>query len=209
MSRGLGMVGAAFVMALALAPRGADAQQIFACVNNSSGTIHIVGQNVACQNNEVSLKWSSGLGGVPAASSFFCRQQQIVSQPLSFTSSFHFAQGVSFGSGISTLGSTFDTILLQQGIYQIHLSGSRFGTDAAFGPRFPTIYGVVNGVFVPEWSTTVSANSAGIDATRFDIVGGDRLISVGPNTTFQLFIDMFGPSEISADSCSLIITKLQ
>ena len=59
MSRGLGIVGAAFAMALALAPRGADAQQISACVNNSSGTIHIVGQNVPCQNNEVSLTWSS------------------------------------------------------------------------------------------------------------------------------------------------------
>src|SRR5262249_10510592 len=123
MSRGLGIVGAAFVMALALAPRDADAQQISACVNNSSGTIHIVGQNVPCQNNEVSLKWSSGPGGVPAASSFSCVPADTFgNQPLNLV------PGVSFGSGIS-IGSppppVISSILLQQGVYQIHLSGGR------------------------------------------------------------------------------------
>ena len=57
MTRASGIAGA-FVVALALAPITADAQQIFACVNNSSGTIHIVAQNVPCQNNEMLLVWN-------------------------------------------------------------------------------------------------------------------------------------------------------
>jgi Collagen triple helix repeat (20 copies) len=32
--------------------------QIFACVNNSSGTIHIVAQNASCANNESLLTWN-------------------------------------------------------------------------------------------------------------------------------------------------------
>ena len=59
MTRGLGIVGAAFVVALALAPISADAQQIVACVNNSSGTIHVVVQaGQSCQGNEVTLIWN-------------------------------------------------------------------------------------------------------------------------------------------------------
>ena len=58
MKRATGIAGA-FVVALTLAPISADAQQqIFACVNNSSGTIHIVAQNVPCQNNEMLLVWN-------------------------------------------------------------------------------------------------------------------------------------------------------
>ena len=60
-------IAAAFVVALALAPISADAQQqIFACVNNSSGTIHVVAQNAQCQSNEILLVWNTvGLQGVP------------------------------------------------------------------------------------------------------------------------------------------------
>jgi len=64
MTRASGIAGA-FVVALALAPISADAQQIFACVNNSSGTIHIVAPNAACQSNEILLVWNTqGLPGV-------------------------------------------------------------------------------------------------------------------------------------------------
>ena len=58
MTRTSGIVGAAFVAALALAPISADAQQIFACVNTSTGTLHIVAQNVSCKSNETPLTWN-------------------------------------------------------------------------------------------------------------------------------------------------------
>ena len=57
MTRASGIAGA-FVVALALAPISAQGQQIFACVNNSSGTIHIVAQNALCASNEISLVWN-------------------------------------------------------------------------------------------------------------------------------------------------------
>jgi Collagen triple helix repeat (20 copies) len=57
MRRGLGIVGAAFVVALALAPRSADAQQIFACVNDD-GVIRIVAPNATCPRNEKKLVWN-------------------------------------------------------------------------------------------------------------------------------------------------------
>jgi hypothetical protein len=73
MTRASGIAGA-FVVALALAPISAQGQQIFACVNNSSGTIHIVAQNAPCANNEISLVWNvagpqgpAGPAGFPGA----------------------------------------------------------------------------------------------------------------------------------------------
>jgi hypothetical protein len=56
MMRGLGI--AAFVVALALVPRSADAQQIFACVNNSNGQIRIVAPNVTCPGGDTKLVWN-------------------------------------------------------------------------------------------------------------------------------------------------------
>jgi len=58
-------IAGAFVVALALAPISADAQQIFACVNNSSGEIKIVAPNTGCQNNQRLLVWNVAGQGVP------------------------------------------------------------------------------------------------------------------------------------------------
>jgi hypothetical protein len=57
MTRISGIAGA-FVVALALAPISADAQPISACVNNSSGTIHVVAQGAPCASNEILLVWN-------------------------------------------------------------------------------------------------------------------------------------------------------
>jgi len=58
MTRASGIAGA-FVVALALAPVSADAQQIFACVQNSSGTVRVVPQFVSCGNTM--RAWSAGM----------------------------------------------------------------------------------------------------------------------------------------------------
>jgi len=57
MKRVSGIAGA-FVVALALTPISADAQPISACVNNSSGTIHVVAQGAPCASNEILLVWN-------------------------------------------------------------------------------------------------------------------------------------------------------
>ena len=45
-------------MTLALAPISADAQQIFACVNATSGAVRIVAQGVACRTPESLVTWN-------------------------------------------------------------------------------------------------------------------------------------------------------
>jgi len=58
MTRVSGIAGA-FVMTLALAPISADAQQIFACVNNS-GAIRIVAPDAVCPTPESLVTWNVG-----------------------------------------------------------------------------------------------------------------------------------------------------
>jgi hypothetical protein len=62
----------AFVVALGLAPISAQAQQISACVNNSSGGIKIVAPNATCSNNETKLVWPAGPGGLTAGADYHC-----------------------------------------------------------------------------------------------------------------------------------------
>src|SRR5215469_13258642 len=57
MTRVLGIAGA-FVLILALAPISADAQQIFACVNNNTGAVRIVAQGAACRTPESLVTWN-------------------------------------------------------------------------------------------------------------------------------------------------------
>ena len=57
MTRVSGIAGA-FVVTLALAPISADAQQIFACVNNNSGAVRIVAQGAACRTPESLVTWN-------------------------------------------------------------------------------------------------------------------------------------------------------
>src|SRR5262249_32252179 len=57
MTRVSGIAGA-FIVTLALAPISADAQQIFACVNNNSGAVRIVAQGAACRTPERLVTWN-------------------------------------------------------------------------------------------------------------------------------------------------------
>jgi hypothetical protein len=197
-------IAAAFVVALALAPISAHAQQIFACVNNSSGTIHIVAQNTPCQNNEMSLAWSAGPGGVLAASDYQCVAGQFF-EALSFQLS---STGVSFGSGIGTTGSQFSSFVLQPGIYQFHLSGTQFATPQT--PNFVTFAFITarlsSGSVITDvafWTDTLTPNNGFVD-----LVGGDRLVSVGqPNTALQFLYT--GPQSVQVSICELVITRLQ
>ena len=86
MTRGLGIVGAAFVVALALTPRSTTA----AARSTSS---ELAGADYACVQG---LQISADL------------QQSLVFQPS--------GTGISFGSAISTTGSSFNSIMLQPGI---------------------------------------------------------------------------------------------
>jgi len=217
MTRGLGIVGAAFVVALGLAPISAQGQQIFACVNNSDGTTRIVAQNVTCRNNETKLVWNvagpSGpigpvgptgatgpqgpAGGVLALSSYTCSPDQLIP----FLSSINFgSNGISLGSGISTMGVQFNSIVLQPGIYQIQLSGTGF-TNQSNSVAFivPYLNGSANAAIA--WPTVLGLSGG------FNVVGGAHLVQVTQlNTTLQF---QFASDGNTTGSCELIITRLQ
>jgi len=170
MTRVLQIVGAAFVVALALA---APRSTITAAVRSTSS--ELAGADYACVQG---LQISADL------------QQSLVFQP---------GTGVSFGSAISTTGSTFNSIVLQPGIYRIHLSGELSGNT-------PQIIGLLNGVTANFlWDTFVPSRTG--SGAQEVIVGGDRLVSVAASNTIlkfnpSLLIQYTGP-------CELVITKLQ
>jgi hypothetical protein len=58
MTRGLGIVGAAFAIALVLAPRSADAQTFFACVNSTTGLLYVVAANANCPPASSGFSWT-------------------------------------------------------------------------------------------------------------------------------------------------------
>ena len=46
---------------------GGDTTRIHACINNSSGTIHVVGPDGACNGNEMAVDWNiQGVAGLSA-----------------------------------------------------------------------------------------------------------------------------------------------
>jgi hypothetical protein len=187
-------IAVAFVVTLALAPISAEAQQISACVGKN-GAIRIVAPNATCSSNETLLVW----GGMLAGADFRCVGGQLIDIEAAFN--FSSTDGVSFGSGISVSGPSFNSILLQQGIYQIHLSGARF--KPAVANTFPSIVATLNAVSTTSWLTTVS-----VDLADVDIVGGDRLVSVTISNTSLQFINL-APAGVTSGICHVVITKLQ
>jgi hypothetical protein len=258
MTRGLGIFGAAFVVILALTPINADAQQIFACVHNSTGDTRIVAQNATCRADEHLVGWNAvgpqgpagpvgpvgptgaigpvgpagatgaigpvgpagatgaigpvgpagatgaqgPAGGFLALSSYYCVGNRTipVGSPIILAPS-----GISLGSGISATGGQISSILLQPGIYQIHLSQNGGGLQWG-GLTNPIIALVLNGDFPGLW-TTVPDGSTGTLFPFFDIIGGDHLVQVSaPNSVLQL---QFAQDGVITGSCELIIARLQ
>src|SRR5215469_931292 len=52
-------LAAAGVLFIGSQARAQAPAQIFACVNNSSGTIHVITPNAGCSNNEITLIWNT------------------------------------------------------------------------------------------------------------------------------------------------------
>ncbi len=118
--------------------------------------------------------------------------------------------GVVFGSSISTAGTPpFTAVMLQPGIYQIHLSSGPgntpfippIGTPPGFAFYLQASLGgtVVGGLVWPVVAST---------STSSDIVPGDRLFSVAqPNSILQ--INTADQNGVISGDCELIITRLQ
>jgi hypothetical protein len=139
-------------------------------------------------------------GQALAAAEFGCSTSSTVTtagQPINF-------QGrVVFGSSsISTTGTApFSTFVVQQGIYQIHLSGNGFSPTQA--GTFPDIVLLENSLSPGVvWNTIGDVASSGVR----DIVGGARLIEV---TASNVVLQFVGDFDMLVGTCALDITRLQ
>ena len=88
------------------------------------------------------------------------------------TTPFSYFSNGSFGSAITAIGtSPFSSFQLQQGIYQIQLSGTRFDTGDLSSNTYPIITAILNPavtVNAPFWETTRSVGAvAGTNFFRF------------------------------------------
>ena len=221
---------AAFLVSSALGPndgaRAAD--QIFACVNNSSGEIKLVAQSATCKNNETLVVWNvvgpqgpigpvgpqgpaGPIGpagpGILAGSSFFCPAQVVPTEGfLSFTSTDPVlgTENVVFGTGISTSGSLFNSFVLQPGIYQVSLSADP-PPGGVQHISTHSIHLVLNGTRIQSWRFYEHGPAeVGIG------MAGDALVRVSsPNSVVQ-FLDgnVFLPGT-QIDFCRLTILRLQ
>jgi len=192
----LSVIVGAFVVALGLTTptdRASAQNQAFACANLNSGSIKVVAPNATCGSNEQRIV----LGGALAGADYQC----VVSQTIGPGNALNFQPGVSFGSGISTTGTPpFGSFVLQQGIYQIHLSGSGFTK--------PSIGDFIIDLLLNNQAVAAYIVAPDVNAGVFNIVGGDRLISVASNTVLALALALSSPT-VTTGFCELIITKLQ
>jgi hypothetical protein len=188
MMRALVIVGTLFVVASTLAPRSADAQQIFACVLKS-GQVRIIAHGASCGPNEQLITWG---GGTIAGADFECSSQFVpAGQPIGFQT-----QVLSFGGSIIYNSSGQFFTFAQTGIYQLKFSGgfSLFGNGAA-------IQLVQNGGVVGLWPQSPNAGSP-------STVVGFRLISAQAGDVLRLI-----PNQNAGMNpgypCELVIMQVQ
>jgi hypothetical protein len=98
-------------------PQKASAQTISACVNSATGLLYVVAANTSCPPSSGNVTWTkitlgTTSGGALAGADYQCVEKQTIPAggALNFLSS-----GFSFGSAISTSGSTFGSFVLQAG----------------------------------------------------------------------------------------------
>jgi hypothetical protein len=205
MTRGLGIVGAAFVVALALSPKIAEAQQIRACVSNSDGTIRIVAQNTTCRNNEHLLALQAALG----ASQFSCilPPSYFVNDGDSLSGSLGYGAGVAFGSGI-TYTANGDNFLLQPGIYLVQLNAD----IAVSVPVNVTSFRIFTNVKVNAKTVdSFQADALTVNGAAFFPLTGNALLQItAANTTVGFNAQIQGSATTGVVfGCRIVFTRLQ
>jgi hypothetical protein len=190
---------------LLVGPQKASAQTVFACKDNTSGILffYATSPSAGCGSGRTleTFNLTGGGGGLLAGAANQC----VINQTIAAGGALNFAStGVSFGSAIGTAGSTFGSFVLQAGTYQISLSGINF-VSQTIGTF--SIVADLNNVATTSWPTQPSL--VGMNPATFDIVGGDRLISVASNNTTLQFIPDAPKRIATTGTCWLNITKLQ
>ena len=184
--------------------------QIHACVNNSSGEIKLVAQNAACKNNETLVVWNSAGSATLSAAEAFCptapNGQPITFQVNGFGSVsgavIVFTPGASFGSGISTNGSAFNSFVVQPGTYLISLTATEVGGEGL-------VVLLLNGQPLPTFSLGAAGEQAGEWRLFAGQLAGSDLVQVSaPNTVLQ-FATVNAIPFVLDRGCRLMIQQLQ
>lgn len=198
---------------------------IYACVNNGSGTIHIVAAGASCQTNEISLVWNAqgpagppgpqgpagspgpqGPNGVIAAGHYQCIDGSVLpGAAVMFRPAFPTVNPFGLVAGQSSF-------VLQPGLYRIdwqYLDGWGQGASAAIVQLLVggTLLGGTGNPALP-WFIIVGLPGA-MQLGSLGIPSGSSsgLLPVpAPNTTLA-FVNVF--SGTGAGNCNLIITQLQ
>jgi hypothetical protein len=188
----------AFVAALGLAPISADAQQIFACVNNNSGAVKIVAPNTPCSNNETPLVWPAGPTFVT------CIGTQDPSVPLANGAVLTF--GCPINNNLNAIltdggaGATSGSFLMQAGTYHVEFYGNGSGcaqVDLTTN-SIPTI------VF-PSSALTGTILCPAVPP--FGIMAGAAVLQFTAGQVMQFTVTTMG--SLSLRPTNVIITKLQ
>lgn len=203
----LWVLGVALFVSAALEPNDAAhaANQIYACVNNSSGEIKLLGQDTACKNNETLVAWNvvgpagptgpqgpAGAGGVAAFTQFtLSTPTACCSAPINFTSN------ISGGGGIGGSGQ-LSSFVLQPGIYQVQLFAN-----------VVTGCGVVN-VMLDNAPVAQLVMGSFCQFPAVSTISSVQLVTVSsPNQVLGFVVPSGSGSVGFDDGGTLILTKLQ
>jgi hypothetical protein len=170
MVRKLLFSGLAIIGLLAGVHKG-SAEIVFACKNNTTGALNFYAASTTCQSGWTLIQMNLG-GGALAGTVYECNTGQLINANNPLTYPFSYFSNGSFGSAITAIGtSPFSSFQLQQGIYQIQLSGTRFDTGDLSSNTYPIITAILNPavtVNAPFWETTRSVGAvAGTNFFRF------------------------------------------
>src|SRR5262249_48042690 len=217
MMRASGIAGA-FVVALALTPISADAQQIFPCVKNNRGSVRIIAQNVPCRSDESLVTWNvvgpqgppgsagptgatgpqgpAGPAGVLAFMQCFLTVPVI---PFNFNCSSGDVASILSDGGAGTSSGSFK---MQPGTYQVQFyAGSVLGC----GGVFPTIDNI--GVGVTWLSSGVIRLPLCAPPPPLGIIAGAVIMQFSSNQILRFDVT---PQPTSFPiGATLIFTKLQ
>ena len=210
------VVSAAFFLSafgLNGAAHAQQGQQLYACVNNNSGTIKMVAAATVCDTGATLFVWNTtgpqGKPGVTAFSQYDCSNAtQNLGTPVAFKA------GINGGGGV---GGNADgtSLVFQPGIYQ-----ASFTALIIPPPGLPTqapggwagLLPRLNGVFLTNMFSSVMPPANG--ASVFGSMAGTFMFQVtSPNQTFDMSFNSIGPgfspTFYNLDRCELDITKLQ
>lgn len=150
----------------------------------------------------------SGGSGTLAASAFACPVGPAVA-PGGFIP---FLRVLSIGSGIDTNGSPITSMVLQPGIYQVHLDANTVVLTQAAPPQGQTpaasvVEFLLNGGASEVWVGSVPSLVA--NTVWVDSLVGDRLVQVTTPNTLVQFTNATGLQPLTLNVCTVIITRLQ